>query len=175
MKPSLELVIILTTSVILMPTWYSTSFGPDPQMLPWRRKWQPTFLPGKFHGRRSLVGYSPWGHKESDMTKQLHFLSFSDVKSRFKLKKDHFSAVQFSERLPSPTESHRPGVKQSYATGLIGKSLYNAWNSWSYVSQACRSTVLGKVASLCTRIVFKKESAVWRAAEIWPGSQVVQR
>ena len=36
----------------------------------WRRKWQPTpvFLPGESHGRRSLVGYSPWGHKESDMT-----------------------------------------------------------------------------------------------------------
>ena len=36
----------------------------------WRRKWQPTpvFLPGKSHGWRSLVGYSPWGHKESDMT-----------------------------------------------------------------------------------------------------------
>ena len=36
--------------------------------IPWRRKWQPTpgFLPGIFHGRRSLVGYSPWGHKESD-------------------------------------------------------------------------------------------------------------
>ena len=26
-----------------------------------------------FHGLRSLVGYSPWGHKESDMTEQLHF------------------------------------------------------------------------------------------------------
>ena len=36
----------------------------------WKRKWQltPVFLPGKFHGRRRLVGYSPWGHKESDMT-----------------------------------------------------------------------------------------------------------
>ena len=28
----------------------------------------PVFLPGEFHGQRSLVGYSPWGHKESDMT-----------------------------------------------------------------------------------------------------------
>ena len=28
----------------------------------------PVFLPGKFHGQRSLEGYSPWGHKESDMT-----------------------------------------------------------------------------------------------------------
>jgi len=28
----------------------------------------PVFLPGKFHGQRSLESYSPWGHKESDMT-----------------------------------------------------------------------------------------------------------
>ena len=28
----------------------------------------PVFLPGEFHGERSLVGYSPWGHKEPDMT-----------------------------------------------------------------------------------------------------------
>ena len=32
-------------------------------------------LPGKSHGQRSLVGYSPWGHKESDMTERLHFTS----------------------------------------------------------------------------------------------------
>ena len=43
-----------------------------------RRKWQPTpvRLPRKFHRWRSLVGYSPWGRKESDMTERLHFLSF---------------------------------------------------------------------------------------------------
>ena len=37
--------------------------------IPSRRKWQPTpvFLPGESHGQRSPVGYSPWGHKESDM------------------------------------------------------------------------------------------------------------
>ena len=39
----------------------------------WSRKWQcsPVFLPGKFHGERSLAGCSQWGHKESDMTEQL--------------------------------------------------------------------------------------------------------
>ena len=39
----------------------------------WRREWllTPVFLPGEFHGLRSLAGYSPRGHKESDMTKQL--------------------------------------------------------------------------------------------------------
>ena len=38
--------------------------------IPWRREWQPTpvFLPGEFHGQRSLLGYSPLGRKESDMT-----------------------------------------------------------------------------------------------------------
>ena len=38
--------------------------------IPWRRKWQPTavFLPGEFHGERSLAGYSSWGHKELDMS-----------------------------------------------------------------------------------------------------------
>ena len=40
--------------------------------IPWKRKWQPTpvFLPGKSHEQRSLAGYSPWGHKESDTTEQ---------------------------------------------------------------------------------------------------------
>ena len=42
------------------------------------KQWQPTpvFLPGEFHGWRSLVGYSPRGHKESDTTERLHFTSF---------------------------------------------------------------------------------------------------
>ena len=41
----------------------------------WRRQWQPSpvLLPGKSHGWRSLVGCSPWGREESDMTEQLHF------------------------------------------------------------------------------------------------------
>ena len=41
--------------------------------IPWRRAWQPSpvFLPGKFRGQRSLVGYSLWGHKESDTTEWL--------------------------------------------------------------------------------------------------------
>ena len=43
------------------------------RLIPWRRERQPTsvFLPGKSQGQRSLEGYSPWGHKKSDTTKQL--------------------------------------------------------------------------------------------------------
>ena len=55
------------------PTYQSRRprFNPWVGKIPWRRAWQPTpvFLPGESHGQRSLVGYSPWGGKESDMTK----------------------------------------------------------------------------------------------------------
>ena len=54
------------------PSTISNSSCPLTQYQPlyWRRKWQPTpeFLPGEPHGQRSLVCYSLWGHKESDMT-----------------------------------------------------------------------------------------------------------
>ena len=45
-------------------------FDPWVGKMPWKRKWQttPIFLPGKFHEQRSLAGYNPWGHKESDTT-----------------------------------------------------------------------------------------------------------
>ena len=48
----------------------------------WRRRWHPTpvLLPGKPHGRRSLVGCSPWGREDSDTTERLHFhFSFSCI------------------------------------------------------------------------------------------------
>ena len=46
-------------------------FHPWVRKIPWRRAWQPTpvFLPGESHGQRSLVGYSPRGCKESNITK----------------------------------------------------------------------------------------------------------
>ena len=45
-------------------------FDPWVGKIPWRMLWQPTlvFLPGKHHGQKSLVGYSPWGCKESGVT-----------------------------------------------------------------------------------------------------------
>ena len=52
----------------------SCRFNPWVGKIPCGRKRQPTpvFLPGKFHGQRSLEGYSPWGHIELDMTEQAH-------------------------------------------------------------------------------------------------------
>ena len=56
-----------------------------------RGQWHPTpvLLPGKSHGRRSLVGYSPWGRWESDTTERLHF---------------HFSLSCFGEGDGNPTQ-----------------------------------------------------------------------
>ena len=50
------------------------SFDPWVKNIPWKRKWQPTpvFLPGESHGQRSLAGYGPYGHKESDTTAGFH-------------------------------------------------------------------------------------------------------
>ena len=55
--------------------WEMEKFNPWVGKISWRRKWQPTpvLLPRKSHGWRSLVGYSPWGRKESDTTERLHF------------------------------------------------------------------------------------------------------
>ena len=64
-------------------------FNPWVGKIRWRKKQQPTLalLPGKFHEQRSLVGNSPWGHKEADMTEWLsvgththaHFLCHNKV------------------------------------------------------------------------------------------------
>ena len=53
-----------------LPANAGHGFSPWVRKIPWRRAWQPTpvFLPRESHGQRSLVGYSPWGCKESDTT-----------------------------------------------------------------------------------------------------------
>ena len=80
-----------------------------------RRQWQPTpvLLPGKSHGRRSLVGCSPWGREESDMTERLHF---------------HFSLSCIGEGngnplqcscLENPREGE-PGARPSMGSNRVG-------------------------------------------------------
>ena len=77
-----------------------------------RRQWHPTpvFLPGKSHGRRSLVGFSPWGRGESDTTERLHF---------------HFSLFTFMHRRRKwqPTPVFLPGESQG-RQGLVGCRLW---------------------------------------------------
>ena len=71
-------------------------FSPWVGKIPWRRAWQPTpvFLPGKFHGERSLVGYSPCSCKESDQTEWLSTAH------------QDFSSVQFSRSVRDVLKTH---------------------------------------------------------------------
>ena len=56
-----------------LPACRRPEFDPWFGNIPWRSDWlpAPVFLPVEFHGQRSLVGYSPWGCKELDMTELL--------------------------------------------------------------------------------------------------------
>ena len=98
--------------------------------IPWRREWQPTpvFLPGEFHGQRSLAGYSPLGCKESDTTEWLllHFIVYLIIFCRLHC----FSKGETS--LGGHTEI-------LYCT--IKKKKHTTWLWFSYHGQTC-STVM---------------------------------
>ena len=92
----------------------------------WRRQWHPTpvLLPGKSHGWRSLVGCSPWGHEESDMTKWLPFhFSLSCIAT-------HSSVLAW--RIPGTGE---PGGLPSMGSHRVGHD----WSDLAATVSYCRS------------------------------------
>ena len=66
--------VLVVKNCLPMQETQETCFDPWLRKVPWSRKWQPSpgFLPGEFHGQRSLVGCSPWGFIESDMTQHTY-------------------------------------------------------------------------------------------------------
>ena len=82
----------------------------------WRRKWQPSpvLLPGKSHGRRSLVSYSPWGREESDRTERLHF---------------HFSLSCIGEGNGNPLQC--PCLENPRDKGAWWAAVYGVTRSWT--------------------------------------------
>ena len=89
-----------------------------------RRQWQPTpvLLPGKSQGRRSLVGYSPWGREESDTTKRLHFTF-------------HFHALEKAMATHSSVLAWRiPGTGEP--GGLLSMWSHRVRHDWSDLAAA---------------------------------------
>ena len=89
----------------------------------WRKKWQPTpvFLPGKSHGWRNVVSYSPWGRKESDTTEWLHIISYEQL---YTSKLDNLHEMdKFPETQNLPRLNHKIPEKEMPWTddGFIGK------------------------------------------------------
>jgi len=92
----------------------------------WRRRWHPTpvLLPRKSHGRRSLVGCSPWGH-ESDMTEWFHF---------------HFSLSCIGERNGNPLQcSCLENPRDREPGGLPSMGSHRVGHNWSDLAAAAHA------------------------------------
>ena len=90
-----------------------------------RRQWHPTpvLFPGKSHGRRSLVGCSPWGHEESGMTERLHF---------------HFSLSCMGEGNGSPLQCSCPENPRD--GGALWAAVYAVAQSWTRLKRLSSSS-----------------------------------
>ena len=72
-------------------------FDPWVEEIPWRKKWQPTpaLLSGKSLGQRSLLGYSPWGCKESETAEHAHTYTITYTTSVLTEKVIHFKLISY--------------------------------------------------------------------------------
>ena len=125
-------------------------FNPWVGRIPWKRAWWPTpiFLPGESHGQRSLVGYSPWGHRVEHDWSDLacthvwlfHWDKFLEVKLLLPNSKNillHIvtTAAKSLQSCPtlcdpidgSPPGSPVPGILQARTLEWVAISFSNAW------------------------------------------------
>ena len=112
-----------------------------------RRQWQPTpvLLPGKSHGQRSLVGYSPWGREESDMTERLHF---------------HFSLSCIGEGNGNPLQCsclENPRDSRAWWTAVYGVTQSRTWLNRLSIS----SSMHDHSSSLPLNIIIQTSTPSW--------------
>ena len=138
----------------------------------------PVLLPRKSHGRRSLVGYSPWGRKESDMTEQLHstpkkYILFINrgLECNSKKSRDTWSNRQIwpwttkwsrakdNRFLPRECTGHS---KQPLPT-TQEKTLHMDITRWSTLKSDCLYSLQPKMEKLYTVSKNKTRSWLWRS------------
>ena len=99
---------LVAQTVKNLPTMQENSFDPWVGQIPWRREWLPTpvFLPGKFHGQRSLASYSPWesrrvGHNWVTFITLLHLPVYIDtnIKWTFTICKEMYKNGAYPQRV----------------------------------------------------------------------------
>ena len=153
-------------------------FYPWVGKVPWRRKWQPSsvLFPGKSNGWKSLVGYHPWGLKESDTTEWLHSLSILHecVLSHF----SHvwlfvtpwtvahqpslsmgFSRQEFSSELPCPSPGDLPDPEIKLAS-LTSPALAGGFFTTSTTWEALTWENIRKFTHLSNDV--RKCCSVWQ-------------
>ena len=97
----------------------------------------PVFLLGEFRGQRNLVGYSPWGHKESDTTEWLHFTSLLRTIWRF-LKKLNRTTTWPSNPTTGPYGFEKAITQKETCTPVIIAALFTRARTWK--QPRCPST-----------------------------------
>ena len=117
-----------------------------------RRKWQPTpvFLPGKSHGRRSLVGCSLWGREESDTTERLHF---------------HFSLSCIGEGNGNPLQCSC--LENPRDRGAWWAAVHRVTQSWTRLKQLSRHACIGEGNGnprQCSCLENPRDRGTWWAA-----------
>ena len=138
-------------------------FDPWVDKISWRRKWHPTpvFLFGKSHGQRSLVGYSPWGHKESDTattppTTKKHF--FFLARKSLDWLTWLFFRLQLGGAWFQCFGVHGPGF-ESQASRLQRGSHGPSWRDRGFLEHALHLAIIGqsilqasvRAVSLCSK------------------------
>ena len=110
----------------------------------WRRQWHPTpVLPGKSHGWRSLVGCSPWGREESEMTERFHF---------------HFSLSCIGEGNGNPLQcSCLENPRDREPVGLPSMGLHRVRHNRSDLAAAHTSKVMLKILQARLQQYVKRE------------------
>ena len=113
---------------------------------PLRREWQPSpvFLPGEFHGQRSLAGYSPWGHKDVDTTEQLTTSVICHIN---KLKNQNHMIILMEAEKPSEKIQHPFIIKILHLEVLGVCTELPALSEGPALHQAAPQSVLQSVSS----------------------------
>ena len=120
-------------------TWNAGDPGINPwvKKIPWRREWQPTavFLPGEFHGQRSLVGCNPLGHKESDTTE---WLSPQVVKNPPIVQETRVPSLNLKDPSQKEIAAHSSGYSSENSSGILlpgefhGQRSLEGYSPWGH-------------------------------------------
>ena len=125
--------------------WENLSYFGGLEGKSWRRQWHatPVLLPGKSHGRRSLVGCSPWGRYESDTTEWLHF---------------HFSLSHNGEGNGNPLQCSC--LENPRDRGACWAAVYGVARSWTRLTRLSSSSRIQKLSITCVDLISSSPQCV---------------
>ena len=142
-----------------------SGFNPWVEEISWRRARQPTavFLPGESHGPRSLASYSPWGHKESDMTE--HACTAGSIRAHFPTAGGDCSpCLQTILAPPKSQETCKQRIRRTWPN----KANLDAYRQVSPTPKSCKNLKASPFishSSILTSVIISQLS--WAGQGVW--------